>query len=279
MEVFSKSKMPQATYLRIASDLHLEGNFGQKMSRIERKFLPYDPRDSESILVLAGDISSSLTQLVDFLKFIDHRFLRIIYVPGNHEYYHQDMLDWDAHAKEAITLASPKTSAAIGDVIVIDLPEVKFIAGTLWADGGKHPLDQMAVQNGLYDFSLIKYGSRNYTVDDMQRIHRRQKADIEDFLDVNCGAKPTIVVTHHLPSEQLAHPRFGTSINGGFCSDCDFMMVNGHPNLWIHGHTHDTIDTNIYGTRIICNPHGYSRETRASEHNRYDVKIVEISSL
>jgi len=271
--------MTQAKYIRIASDLHLEGHFGRTMSVIEREFLPHDNRDSECILVLAGDISSSLSQLIQFLQFIDHRFLRIIYVPGNHEYYYQDMIQWNLVASVEIPLASPKTSAAIGRVIVIDFPEAKFIAGTLWADGGKHPLDQMAVQNGLFDFSLIKYGSRNYTVDDMQTIHRRHKADIEDFLDIDCGAKPTIVVTHHIPSEQLAHPRFGTSINGGFFSDCDFMMVNGHPNLWIHGHTHDTIDTNIYGTRIICNPYGYSRETRASEHNRYDVKIVEISSL
>jgi len=28
--------------------------------------------------------------------------------------------------------------------------------------------------------------------------------------------------------------------------------------LWIHGYTYDPFDYEIYGTRIVCNPHGYA---------------------
>jgi Icc-related predicted phosphoesterase len=29
-------------------------------------------------------------------------------------------------------------------------------------------------------------------------------------------------------------------------------------NLWVHGHIHDSMDYNVKGTRVICNPRGYA---------------------
>ena len=31
------------------------------------------------------------------------------------------------------------------------------------------------------------------------------------------------------------------------------------PALWVHGHMHDPVDEWVGDTRIIANPHGYSR--------------------
>jgi hypothetical protein len=33
--------------------------------------------------------------------------------------------------------------------------------------------------------------------------------------------------------------------------------------LWIHGHTHDSFDYAVAGTRVICNPKGYRNENRS----------------
>jgi hypothetical protein len=30
--------------------------------------------------------------------------------------------------------------------------------------------------------------------------------------------------------------------------------------LWVHGHTHDSFDYTIKGTRVVCNPRGYARD-------------------
>lgn len=54
------------------------------------------------------------------------------------------------------------------------------------------------------------------------------------------------------------HPRFADSvISAGFVSDC--LGLLGRSSLWIHGHTHDSFDYSVYGTRVICNPRGYFR--------------------
>ena len=36
-------------------------------------------------------------------------------------------------------------------------------------------------------------------------------------------------------------------------------MDGRHAALWLHGHTHDSFDYRINGTRVVCNPRGYAR--------------------
>jgi hypothetical protein len=45
-----------------------------------------------------------------------------------------------------------------------------------------------------------------------------------------------------------------------FSSDLEALMMRYQPDLWIHGHTHDSFDYQIGRTRVICNPAGYSYE-------------------
>ena len=77
-------------HIRIASDLHLEGFAQRNPETLGIDFLPRDDRDAESILVLAGDISSIPDQLVNFIQVCQKRFPQVIFVPGNHEYYKHD---------------------------------------------------------------------------------------------------------------------------------------------------------------------------------------------
>ena len=41
------------------------------------------------------------------------------------------------------------------------------------------------------------------------------------------------------------------------------LWLMGKAGLWIHGHTHDSFDYEVAGTRVICNPKGYHIENRA----------------
>ena len=43
--------------------------------------------------------------------------------------------------------------------------------------------------------------------------------------------------------------------------------------LWVHGHTHDSFDYEVAGTRVLCNPRGYCREGR-QENARFDPSLV-----
>ena len=257
--------------IRYCSDLHLEG-FLTTPERQETMFLPHDPRDSESVLVLAGDICSKMVPLVDFIKQVESRFIKVIYVPGNHEYYGSEMCHWNRVFRTLCRAELSNTYCAIGTVEYCTLGGVDFIFCTGWADGGRTYQEEMCVASAISDFRYITFDHRTFNVSDMQVIHRWQMAELENRL--NLSKNKTVVITHHLPSYSICHPRFGTVHNGGFASDSDHVLEKA--NYWIHGHTHDTIDTVIGNTRVVANPAGYGRETGRTEFNSYDTKFIEV---
>ena len=74
-------------------------------------------------------------------------------------------------------------------------------------------------------------------------------------------AGPTVVVTHHAPSPRSIHPRFaGSPLNACFVSDAERLIDERRVQLWIHGHTHDSFDYAVNGTRVVCNPRGYAKD-------------------
>ena len=71
---------------------------------------------------------------------------------------------------------------------------------------------------------------------------------------------PTVVITHHAPSARSIHPRFhGSMLNASFVSNADHLAGGDRVQLWVHGHTHDSFDYHLNGTRVVCNPRGYSK--------------------
>jgi hypothetical protein len=251
-------------------------------------FLPVDERDSESILVLAGDICSQAEMLLAFLKRCCERFPKVYYVPGNHEFYKQDYVEYPKEILAAIANRREQFGAfqnlktAFDGVSYEELDDLKirFIFGTLWGDGGPTLADQGQVGFYLNDFRVITNGTHpehhyrlKFTVQDMIDEHKAQKAEIDRLLKVPFDGK-SIVITHHLPSRRLVSARFwprdgSDGANGGFVGQCDDILAYDHaPNLWIHGHTHDTIDATLWKTRIVCNPAGYRGEW-VSPHNTY----------
>jgi UDP-2,3-diacylglucosamine pyrophosphatase LpxH len=252
-----KEDVAREIHIRVASDLHLEGFRGQFMHRLEAHFLPVDKRDADSILVLAGDISSDPAQLVEFLKRVAPRFKRVVYVPGNHEYYRHEMFRWQSAVR-------PELENIRGLAFALDLPQaceiegVRFAFCTLWGDGGDSTGESDAIGEYLNDFRLIRYGEAAFTVDCMRARHHEQRLLLGGLLR---ETRAHVVVTHHMPSYSLSHPRFGNVCTGGFAGKCDDMMTGPNaPALWIHGHTHDTFDRRIDDTRIVCNPAGYMPE-------------------
>ena len=272
-----------AKYLRIASDLHLEGFSGRDPLTLAVDFLPHDDRDTESVLVLAGDISSDPGQLIGFIGAVMPRFHRTIFIPGNHEYYRHNYDAWNKTMQERFENYCPGLRFALGEVGMFAENGVRYIYTTLWGDGGPTLADQGAVGWYLNDFRLIKrdgHGDpnyrkipRNFTVPDMIGIFKGQKATLDAWLKGPYDGK-TVVITHHLPSRRLVSARFwpkdgSDGANGGFVGQCDDILAYDHaPSIWIHGHTHDTIDTQLWKTRIVCNPAGYRGEWN-SPHNSF----------
>lgn len=80
---------------------------------------------------------------------------------------------------------------------------------------------------------------------------------IKDPYDALIVSGKTVVVTHHLPHRRSINPMFDHHpLNPAFASHMP-DLVCAPVDLWIHGHTHCSVDYTTDGTRVLCNPRGY----------------------
>ena len=101
-------------------------------------------------------------------------------------------------------------------------------------------------------------------------MHRQDKKWLDSQVDEN-----TIVVTHHLPSFDLIHPKYKSPIyddyHSAYASDCDEIIRKA--KIWIYGHTHIGSDVMFENkVRCICNPYAYPDES----HKHFTNKVFEL---
>lgn len=224
--------------IRVLSDLHLEF-----MARNWRRFVRELPNDCD-VLVLAGDVTSwhpSAPTLSAAYDAFCERFERVVTVLGNHEYYgsspvavHQDMTEAaDRHKQLAWLHRSSVT-----------IDGLRFIGTSLW-----FARDPNAPTHELNDFYQIQ--------DFAPWVYEENRRDRE-FIETEAHLAD-VVVTHHLPSHRSVHPKYaGNPLNAFFVCDVEPSMPSAGETLWVHGHTHDSCDYRVGGTRVVCNPYGYA---------------------
>ena len=238
--------------IQLWSDLHLEfyPDWGGR-------FLDTHHPAAET-LVLAGDITSAVYREPLDLVFASTsmRWKHVIYVPGNHEFYKTSLPEGWANIKAA---AASRPNVHVLDNEGVTLDGVRFFGGTGWyPEISLHSLAPYEVDTDMLkrcfsDFRFIRefepavYMSRKGLADGLYAINEH----------------PDVVVTHHLPDERCVVPRYrGDALNCFFVSDLDVETVA--PKLWLHGHTHSSVDVTIGATRVLANPHGYKRERAIS---------------
>lgn len=248
--------------IRILSDLHNE-------------FTVFEPAESDvDVIVLGGDIDQGNAGMLWARDAWPN--LEIVYVAGNHEYYNLDYAETLALLRQ--TANNQGIHFLENNQAVID--GVRFLGTTLWTDfeffGDGYKAEAMSEgQRLLNDFRLIRFGKQGaFTPTQSVGLHRNALSWLQARLDESFGG-PTVVVTHHLPSERSVTDRYKMSpLTACFASNLDDMF--GKMNLWIHGHTHDSFDYVANGTRVVCNPRGYVTG-RGAENADFDpVKIVEV---
>ena len=211
-----------------------------------------------------------------FLKRVSDDFPHVIYIAGNHEFY---------HGKWARTLdVLHEECAKFPNVHFLECENIKindvtFIGGTLWTDMNKgDPLTLHAVRDMMNDFRVIKKDLEGYTnlkPHDTVVRHRHMLDYIKNIV-AERGDEKFVVVGHHSPSFQSVHEgyRSETLMNGAYHSDLsEFILDRPQIKLWVHGHTHHPFDYAIGETRIVCNPRGYENEGY-SEDSGWNPNIV-----
>ena len=227
--------------LRIMSDLHLEFG-GMKV--------PVLPDDKDTILILAGDIHVGAVA-DDFIQPLLTRFKDVIYVLGNHEFYHNDMEDVRDFWKNA---GSYNHNLHVLDpgMYVNDAQTLRIIGATLWT-----ATNDPDMNNYMNDFACIYLEGEVLTTAKTRELHLLDLDYIQAQLATPFEGT-TIVVTHHAPVEACVTPNWkGHMLNKCFHSNLDYVLEDNVIDLWVHGHMHDTIHTTLHGTEIYCNPRGY----------------------
>lgn len=262
----SKGKMSNKTSsIALVSDIHLE--FGA---------CELTPTKADT-LILAGDIVVAVRfkdENLDFFKKACDEYKNVIYIMGNHEHYGSEFKNTQEILRRK--LASLRNLHFL-DNESVTIDDIMFIGSTLWTScNDRDPNVLNYVDNGLSDYQVIRDNP-------VRRFTSRNAAQVnfDSFIYLSCNVeinkdKKIVVVTHHTPSFNSVHPKYGNdTLNYGFSNQYDqFITANPHIKLWVHGHTHDAFDYVIGETRVVCNPRGYY----AVEHRRvqFDPKVMEV---
>lgn len=248
--------------IRLASDLHLE--FTSNVNYIDG-LIPELPGDEETILVLLGDIHVGIGAK-SYIEEIAKRFMYVIYVLGNHEFYHNNFYALRDRIEESIK--SNNVFVPENEVIVID--GQAFACCTLWSDAEKEcSFAERRLEKGVNDYRLIKTSKkRTLKVADTVKAHKDSLSFLRREID-----NDTIVLTHHVPIlNQLGNPMYNNSpIQGAFESDLYDLILETQPKYWLYGHNHYNVGvTTIENTKLISNQAGYITEPM----NDYDPEFV-----
>ena len=240
--------------IRYMSDVHLEFGWMNIMSLEE---------DKDTVLVLAGDIGvvsqpDRLDQLGRFLVDASVRFRAIIYIAGNHEFYHSDLFKTRDLIRQKIErLGLTNVFFLENETKIID--DVAFIAATLWTNYDNDPVKAVLATQAMNDFRLIWNGYSAVRPSDFIKFYDESKAYVFDQVKAQkeAGLK-TVVVVHHGVSYQSVHAKYkGDPYNSAFVSELSNEILDTQPNIIIHGHVHDAFDYMIGDTRVLVNPRGY----------------------
>lgn len=281
------------------SDLHMEINPNPRLLW---------PKEPGNVLILGGDTtcyrffdprrtdadSRSMRKRFDrLMEFTFNHYERVLYLPGNHEYYGYTFIGADEEFSKRTLTANWCMQVVNNDVIVID--DVVIICATLWTDFDNHnPMTMLAVTEAMNDFRVIQYKrDEDVTYQDRHQFggtYRNRLTGLQ-VLDEHIKSvafiqaaiktypdKKIVVVTHHCPSLQ-SHSvhRFGdTTLKFGYCSSLEPMILDSRILYWIHGHTHYNVNYMIGDCNVISSMYGYDGYDRHRGSPKHEIGRIEI---
>lgn len=210
----------------------------------------------------------------DFLNRVSTDFPHVIYVAGNHEFYHGK---WNAALDYLNEECAQFLNIHFLENQVWEYQDITFIGCSLWTDMNKgDPVTMHSIKGMMNDYQVIRNDTEKYRslrpIDTVTR-HKRSLAFIKSVVESD-ASKKYVVVGHHSPLRSSTHPRYKNDYisNGAYSSDLSEFILD-HPQivLWTHGHTHDAFDYMCGTTRIVCNPRGYEGY---EPHSGWDKNII-----
>jgi predicted phosphodiesterase len=275
-----------AVLLWILSDLHVELTRGWDLP-------PPTARPRFDALVVAGDLVSRMERGVAWLlERVPDR--PVIYAAGNHEFYGTDIDRTVEKAKKAAL----GTEIFVVQNEAIRLGDVTFAGATLWTDFdlfGDQRRAMRVAEDRMNDFRKIR--TKRY-VEHFRPMHALARhMESRKFFEAEMRkprSGPLVVISHHCPvpsptpppaqhaSERLSDDEI---LEAAYRSDLTSLMVPAPDDgrgalrpadLWIFGHTHESVDTRVGATRLVSNSKGYGpwRSNQTWDNRRFDPNYV-----
>ena len=280
--------------IALASDLHLE---------FETITLPNT--EGAKVLILSGDIcvahslhdhpankpvpadamkpgrnQGAAVKYREFFYHVSQEYDHVVYVAGNHEFYHgryPDAYTWlDEEMKNY-----PNIHFLDMDDVVID--DVHFVGGTLWTDMNKgDPTTLQMIENMMNDFRIIRNSQRNYSrffPIDAAIHHKATLGYIKKVVDSD-PTKKYVVVGHHAPTALSVHEMYKNDywINGGYHSDLsEFILDRPQIALWTAGHVHHPHSYYMGETLVAVNPRGYAGHD--PEAANFKLRFIDLDNM
>lgn len=233
------------------------------LSDLHTGFCRYGPAPvCADALVLAGDIGDDGNLgVLEVTERYRQAGLAVLYVPGNHEFYGRRI------APETLRLWRACRQAGI-ELLVnrsVTVGSVRFVGATLWTDfllyGAAHQDQAFRLARlGVADFTWIfERPNEGLLPQTTARWHEKSLGFIGRTLAQPFTGK-SVVISHHGCHPRSIHARFaGNAINPAFVSDLESFLVTHRPDLWVHGHVHNSFDYVVDRTRVVANPRGYAK--------------------
>lgn len=251
----------------LLSDLHLEG------SNIEINNPGWD------CLVIAGDLSSDLDNIDHFFYYCAPKDIPIIYVLGNHEFEGKRL---DLATNKIRDLLKPYENVHLLDNESIVINGVKFIGTTLWSNfesAGMHMKKEEMnwAKFHVVDFSSIfdKNDKGKYVPinpEKMIELNKKAYQFLEFELKKNEFNGPKIVVSHFAPHKNSIHSSYENKMSSYWVNHLEELL--GFSDYWFHGHTHNSFDYTVEGTRVVCNPRGFSRIFNMAQNQNFNKELI-----
>lgn len=222
--------------IKCISDIHFEFHPDGGKAFVES--LP----NNCDVLVVAGDLTTHKTGIAPALSMLCQKFKRVVYTPGNHEYW--------GTTKGQVNRSLDKARARNPNLYVLsnsvaEIEGQRFVGGTMWFS---ETVEAMRWAHSWADFAKIK-GLRNWIFNDNRKFAALLQSELK---------QGDIVVSHHLPSSAVVSDRYKNNPgNCYFISEMSNEILDKKPAVWFFGHTHDSRDMMLGDTRMVCNPFGY----------------------
>ncbi len=234
---------------QVLSDIHLE-----RRGITDWKSLVIPVSDN---LILAGDICSLylFDELKTFIKYVCTLFKRVMYVPGNHEFYlpkskkGHSLLSKEELDKKLESLEKLFVNLTVLNRKKVVVDGVCIIGCTLWSE----IKDTEHTQQRLNRIPMANMSYTYYTEMFQKDLEFLKEVLLKETLPSVVKEK-RIIVTHHCPTFKALPESFVVDeLTSFYVSDVEYLLSKENTDVWIFGHTHLNVNTELNGVNVITN--------------------------